>query len=302
MTSDITIKLPERKLSYEELSSELQMAMDWLGEFGIKLNASRFGQYQKCLEEIQHYFDLKDKDILLRDYTEKLRVISLEIFELLDIYDGISNFDIPGLHDKLNKYIKGPFDHQDENPVSNSNLSRNIAFELQIISLLLKKNFNLDFKTNADAELIMDDYITFIECKRLFSESQANKNIEKAHKQIIKRYETATNSNIKKRGVIALSLTKILNPETKVLFFRSTAETNTHVSELVDNFMLKYDMKWASTLAKSNIFGFLTYFACPIFIENEGMKERYHHTDLISFCKPDSEDEITFAKIFKPIA
>ena len=117
--------------------------------------------------------------------------------------------ELTAVSDKIKDCLEGPFMPSDES--SKSNKARNIQFELFLASTLWKAELQPVLGLHPDLKCRVENKWLFIECKRLFSPSpQALRdNIGKAATQI---RDNRKNASPGTRGIIAISLARILNP------------------------------------------------------------------------------------------
>jgi hypothetical protein len=132
---------------------------------------------------------------------------SLEIAELIYLYESLRDFEDPRLKSRFQSIIKGPELLQDDMTGD----SRDIQFELQIAVLLFRVKINkLQFHSQHDLVCSLHHNPLVIECKR----PRKNRTLRDAYAKAAHQIETSdlvsTNPNTK--GIVALDLTQIVVP------------------------------------------------------------------------------------------
>ncbi len=83
----------------------------------------------------------------------------------------------------------------------------------------LKAGYEVDLRTITDIEVQIGDRKLYVECKRIKSVKQLGKRISKANNQIRTRINKEISN--KNRGMIALNLTDLLNPDSRPIITKS---------------------------------------------------------------------------------
>lgn len=204
-----------------ELALDFNAAVDWVASVGFPIERGRIAEYRKILTrvadrfEVHRWDDLEDKE-----YAKQVYTVLLEIRELVSIHRGLSEAsDTADLH-TMRHFLKGPFSPTDESVKNSSNRPRNIGFELYLTALFAYAKMMPIYGTDADLCFKHNDQTFFIEAKRPMFPHSINAAIKDANKQLARRLESSE-SNIA-RGLIALDLSKIINPHHKVMPVRDT--------------------------------------------------------------------------------
>jgi len=111
------------------------------------------------------------------------------------------------LRPKVERVLIGPLLPRDED--ENSSHGRNILFELQLAAQFASAGLTPVLGEHPDLHVEVDGHRLLIECKRPASLAGARKAITKARDQLLKHLKKAP---VGSRGVIALSVTKLMNP------------------------------------------------------------------------------------------
>ncbi len=275
-------------------------AAAWLTEQGLRVEPTRIGEYKRIFGEILSLYQAgkfnEDKN---REYFPKYINIVFEVQELVYIYDGLSPLMTADLSSRFQMFLKGPTSYTDENIKTSSNVARNIAFELLVAAKLASAGLIVDFGTNADLKVILGDFVIYVECKRPQYYHQLNSNINGALSQLEKRYKSH-NSTSQPRGIMAISLTKVLNPTQDILVVKNTETLHSSTERILDDFQTEYKSKWFLPRDKRTI-GALIYFSSPTSIENENIIAHAYQIDFTNCCDPKSEDMKIIRRIAKQV-
>ena len=215
-----------------EIRDDYKEAIGWLGSIGFQIERGRLIQYEKILNNLTSNFmddgwgDLNNDDARRKQITTML----IEVRELISIYKGLSSNTYDKTLDiNVKHYIKGPFCARHENVKTSSNRPRNVGFELYLNALFLKAGFVPMYDTKADLSFLLDDTVFFLEAKRPDSIKNVSRLIDDANLQLRKRFKQSELSKI--NGIIALDLTKIINPEDKIMIVKD----KNHLRQLMYN-------------------------------------------------------------------
>ena len=212
----------------------------------------------------------------------------------MQLFWQINNSD---LSEKFKQFIKGPAHYSDENPNSSSNVARNIAFELLIAVKLASSGLTIDFGTNADLSIDHDKYKIFVECKRPQYKHQINSNIKGAFKQLKNRYKTYNGSK-DVFGFVALSVSKVINPDLDILVTPNSFLMHSYVEKLLDEFHNEHKNKYLNPGDNRSI-GMIVYFSMPVSVEEENIIAHLQLIDFTNCCDPKSDEIKLVRKIAK---
>lgn len=264
----------------EQLKDDLAGVRYWLISNKIKLENSRFEQIYNNFIEIIEYSNQKKINEYVKLYGfDTYLYSSLDAFSYIEIYRALSkqtNLPQKKLRDKLNEIIKGPFLPKDENPLISNVNSRNIFFELELASILLKKGISI---TDLDDIQFQYDFYNFhIDCKRLISRDKIEYNIKKAYNQLKGKLN---NSN--DRGIIALCLDKLPKIDDKVFPTNNPNEIQKQLNLIGDIFRNNHQSIWEKFINTKIISVFL--FIKFISILNDEKILYSWQIDLIPLCE-----------------
>lgn len=203
--------------SLSEIHDNYKAAIKWLASIGFQIERGRLQQYGKILTTLSdNYPENGWGDFENESYRIQVTTMLLEVRELVSIYKGLSaSSDANEFNNEIKHYLKGPFRVADEKPSNASNRARNIGFELYLNSIFLKAGFKPEYDTAADLSFNVGNARYFVEAKRPTTNKAIKNVITDANSQLNCRLKSSLSK--KNKGLIALDLTKIINPDDKIM-------------------------------------------------------------------------------------
>lgn len=207
--------------SFEVIRNNLEAALEFCRSIDLETDESRFAEYRERLDHLIRVVRLRRQDITLgRSVEQELReeglhyIITLtESTELSDILPFLRTCDPDVIRLKLRNVLRGPVLPTDED--ADSNLSRNILFEVNLAAKLHRAGFTPVVGEHPDIACEVDGKWLYFECKRPFSPGKISKLISKAAKQLKSHLAGRPGA----RGVIAMSLSKVMNAGDRLYTF-----------------------------------------------------------------------------------
>jgi hypothetical protein len=237
---------------FETISEQYKEALLWLEKIGIKIDNNRINSYSKFLDNLLHQYKNGNDDALDKLFPGSVNTF-YEVNAITSIYESlrkIGNKDIEGIKVKLEKTVCGPEAVTDE--TDKSNAARNYLFEVLVSSRMHNpsKGVFVDFtsKTDSAVNFLQKSYL--IECKRIQSKDQISKNVRRAAKQLEKSLRTKIGSN--NRGIIALDVSKIINPGFELFVRKNERSLQLEFNALVDSFIQSHSHIWQNILKEKN--------------------------------------------------
>ncbi|MBM9518906.1 hypothetical protein JWG39_03640 [Desulforhopalus vacuolatus] len=246
----------------KQLETNYKEACDWINSFGVNYKITRFGEYQKDVE----YFIKNKNQGSAKESVKTFMNAHLEANELIRIKTTFESFDSSQLVDTIKKMASGKRFRNS----SSTDQSRDFAFELNIASRFAKAGFLIDLKGISDVVVIIENRKLFVECKRLKSYKQLEKRVKAANVQISKRL--ANDLSPKCRGVIALNLTDILNPDAMPIIAPSLKEHQTISAKILRDFVLS-EQNALSRKRNKKCLGVFTEFSTEGFINADTVED-----------------------------
>lgn len=244
-----------------ETLSELD---DWLTSLGIPPKKDRWHGATETIAKARaqrEHIERGGKIVPIPNYVPAL----FEALEVLLVKRAFSNGRSPALKDKLSRAVGGPDSPATERPKNSG--ARNTMFELVLAA---------DWKTaGADLELGEPDIrvrfggATFaVECKRPFSAHSVRANIHDAASQLGVLLDSPEHTS--SFGVVAVSLSRVFNPETRPWSAPERKGVDTINQALIDLIERhKHEWKWNTERFHRRIAAVMFYLAVPWDIDGE---------------------------------
>lgn len=206
---------PVRRLD-DQFFDELGDILAWAADRGISLQ-SRFHIYKRNIEWLRAHDGENDRSRIYAQLASegKLNEILSTMTESIELVETIPalrrlNVDIP--KELLRRAFSGPADISREDHTSNE--ARNAMFELSVAAMAARRGLTPTLSnTNPDVSFEFEARRVKIECKRILS---VNRMIERL-REGIKQLEKSMQGTISDIGIVAISLSKLVNPGDRFL-------------------------------------------------------------------------------------
>jgi len=206
---------PVRRLD-DQFFAELGDILAWAADRGISLQ-SRFYIYKRNIEWLRAHDGEDDRP---RNYAQlasegKLNEILSTMTESIELVETIPalrrlNVDIP--KELLRRAFSGPADISREDHTSNE--ARNAMFELSVAAMAARRGLTPTLSnTNPDVSFEFEARRVKIECKRILSVDRIMERLREGTKQL----EKSVQRTISDIGIVAISLSKLVNPGDRFL-------------------------------------------------------------------------------------
>ena len=273
-------------LTYDELLTEMESAVEWLSKLGITkpnrikqhhANIRRLADAEKAgtLDQIRNAIEPEKAREILWSWVES--------FEFVDISKSLKEIDPSELLPVLKRAVEGPPDVSAEAARNSSNAARNLMFELVIAARLARAGLKPHLQ-EPDVLVDIDDWLLLIACKRPLGDAAIPENVLRAAAQLRK----ALNAHPKRQkimGVIAVSVSRILNPGDKILEVPAREALSPALSEHVGQIWERHK-KLFLTVSDPRIAGALISLSSPATIVNERRFLAVGTTHVYSFRGP----------------
>lgn len=211
--------------SYDKILQELYNVEEWLKSLNISFDGSRFAKYRKNIGMLNKYYKEGRIEEFIRLKKFKEIMFSLtESSEFSTIYQQLKDVNSKSLKDRLKIVVQGPFMINQEAPTKSSGQPRDFLFELNLIAHLKAAGFQLFFDSYSDAHCMFESKHILFECKRPQSQNSVNQNFMIAKKQLTTSLDKLSIPNSK--GIIAISISKILNKGEMFMIGKNKADLN----------------------------------------------------------------------------
>jgi len=271
---------------FTEVNKDVEKAAEWLSDMGLDFLITRIGEYRKNINLLVDLHEKGNYEEMNRLYPTLVNSL-YEANEWIKIYRGLAFLKNQSLVKKLHDFLKGPEWFIDEKTSSASNRPRNVAFELLIASSVATNGIQPDFATHSDIAFPLGRKNIFIECKRPQSLSTIEKNIKSATKQLKRRFQSAIRSNL--RGIVAIDISKVSNPDFKMLEPQNTESLDSYLTTTVTSFIDSFGYIW-NRIKHRKIIGLLVRFSGVAVIKNMNLLTYFQQWGLDPLSKRGSQD------------
>ena len=228
-------------VAFSELAASLQKVAAWLGHLGIDEPRTRLGHYRRVMQQLADAHAHGEKDALRALWPSSM-VPLFESEELVGIHQWLSGSEHDGyVRERMRIVASGPSSYTDEN-TSSGNRARNTAFELAVAARIVGGGLQLDRSVPSDVAVRVATRTVVIECKRPQSEGALERNVDDARRQLRRRYKSAKRPGCV--GVVAVDLTKILNPNHDLLRGFPVAQIGEVLGGTLEDYSREHERVW----------------------------------------------------------
>ncbi|ROZ78775.1 hypothetical protein EEB15_03540 [Ramlibacter sp. WS9] len=163
----------------DQITKELHNIIAWMTALGLPARNSRYARYEEHINKFYRPgLDLLSKKgrQFLKELTEAYR----ECIDIYLVYKCFQHVRHPNFISKLSKVVSG----NDVPDLEVAGASRNFLFELLVAARFHLAGYAIDFDDTSDVVAKRDGLVVRAECKRLASEKQLKKRINKAADQL----------------------------------------------------------------------------------------------------------------------
>jgi len=247
-----------KRLSYEKILHDLEQFLQLCSSIGLQERRGRFTQYRHEIVALMDAIKTRSLSGQDEEQLDKYRVALMEGTEVSLMLPYLQH-EPTAVSSKIKDCLKGPFKSNDEKPTSNRPL--NIQFELFLASTLWQSGFRPVPGEHPDLKCRVENKWFFFECKRLFSTSPQSfrDRIREAADQIQENRRKAPPGT---RGIIAISLERILNPSQAAIQILNEQQGRDEMDMWLSHKAAEVRDAWESLIHKK-IVGILFYAASP---------------------------------------
>lgn len=243
----LAIELPHKTLEANgrRIESEFFAACEWLSSLGLFPNGNRFSVYRKTITEFGAYERVAApvSETVLYQYLSALS----EANELLRIKQTLESSDSTDFLSRLRQITSGTAFRNGIGP----DPARDFTFELSVASRFLHAGYEVSLSGLADLTVVDRGRSIFVECKRVQSESKLLRRIDEAKSQIERRLEAAR--SIRNRGLAAVKVTDILNPNRRHVVMRDAAAVHAHSNGILNGLVESIEGTLKKKIAKRQL-------------------------------------------------
>jgi hypothetical protein len=194
-----------------------------------------------------------------------------ECLELSVAAQYLATLDATGAAKKLRLVLSGPNRVADEDAASNQ--SRNTLFEIQLAAQAWRANIPTHLGPVSDVLCEFRGKPLFIECKRPLSHKRVRRRIHEADAQLQRHLHVALTRS---RGVVAISLSKLLNPAGLVFAMRDRSEGQRVFEQHVQTMAEEFSDVW--TRLSRKVIGILFTASSTALEPESGLFLTVHHS------------------------
>jgi hypothetical protein len=163
----------------DDIMKELPKIIAWMVALGLPARNSRYARYEEHINKF--YRDrldpLSDEG---KQFFKELNQAYRECIDIYLVYKCFEHVRHPNFITTLSKVVAG----QDVPDLEVAGASRNFLFELLVAARFHLAGFTIDFDDTSDVVAKRDGQVVRAECKRLVSEKQLEKRINRAADQL----------------------------------------------------------------------------------------------------------------------
>jgi len=272
--------------TYERLTHELDHTLDFCAGLGLadEVAASRFKTYLGHIEQLMEAIR-KPKPLSehIQGDTLPYLIALIEATEFNSLLPFLKSCDPEVLRPKLRDVLRGP-----ELPITEDDASgqaRNVLFELNLAAKLWQAGLNPDLGERPDVACTVDGKLLLIECKRPVTSRSAKDAVSRARRQLlreIKKWPAGT------RGVVALSMSKIMNRGDKIFAYDTEAQGR----EALDQDLLGRAERFSGSWQKlpKDIVGVVFHVITPAVDRMRNLYVSAEHTNIHPLAREGSVD------------
>lgn len=249
--------------SYESILESYTYALKWMQKIGVNLGVGRTSNYQRILSHWAGSYRTASIE-------EGKRIFPGFVSSMLEAHDFVSVYkafkDVPAtklgsIVAKLNKAVNGPINLEHETPATAT--ARNFLFEALVAARIHApaQGASAILDAHSDTGVLFADSKIWIECKRITSKEKIEQNVRKASSQLEDVFKK--NMGSKHRGIIALDVSKILNPGDQIYMRESDAHLLQSIDQLMNDLIQNFAPVWQRVYARRDrkVIGTIVRFA-----------------------------------------
>ncbi|MGJ8619076.1 MAG: hypothetical protein ACSHWN_01990 [Methylophilaceae bacterium] len=249
--------------SYQNLANQYSKAIAWMESLGIQVDKNRVNHYKKTIEYCASSYKTattEDMNNILPDFISS--VIEIHSFiEIFSAFKDIPSNQLTKIIKKLQISVNGPLNSISEK--AKTTTARNYLFEAYVAARCHRpgRGVSCILDASSDTGIKIEDKKIWIECKRITSQNQLEKNIRDATKQLEKVMAKQTGSC--HRGVVALEISKILTTGNEILASEDDDSLIKATDAIMDSYIKENHHVWESIYKRRSkkILGMLVSFS-----------------------------------------
>lgn len=244
--------MPIASTSYAEVASSYRAALDWMGELGVELGVGRTQHYAKVIDYWKDAYKEASQQNSNKGFPDFVSS-AFEISSFIEVYQAFRDEPLSRLSEiakKLQRAVRGPIDSVDETQKSTE--ARNFIFEALMAARSHRPQYGIEAILDAESDtgFKVRSSKVWIECKRVTTQARIEENARKASRQLERVLDKKIGAG--NRAIVALDVTKIINPDGGILPRRDDAELSASVDTMMDVFISKRSSIWQRAYQSRN--------------------------------------------------
>ena len=285
-----------KRADWADVLKRLDAALDLCRALGLgdHVDKSRFLQYREHLAKLVDALEGGGQDgarAVFESDRLKSTVTITESTEMGDLEPFLQTVDPSIVTAKLVHVLGGPVLPSDEG--SNSNQPRNLLFELNLATKLWRAGFPPRLGEHPDLTIDVGEKRFLIQCKRPFSQGSARRCFRDAKAQLRRDLEGAPAGA---RGIIALSLSRLLNPGDQLLVYSSEDHAR---REIADQLVALGKEIVGPKHPGKHFVGMIGHLITAGVDESVGLRMVVQQTAVHAFSEPGSLDDAAFQSMYR---
>jgi hypothetical protein len=274
--------------SYEEVAKQLDQALAFCAALGLAdaVATSRLSTYRASIDRlIEATRGPRPNPISEQIQGDMLPYLTalIETTEFTALLPFLSSCNPDVLRAKLRDVLRGPELPSEED--ENSNQARNVLFELNLASKLWRAGLEPELGEHPDVSCVVHGKMLLIECKRPLSVRGARECVSRARRQVlaeVKRRPVGT------RGVIALSLSNVLNRGDKLFGYDHEVQGREGLHQHVREAAARFSASWQKQ--PNDIIGVIFHVITPAVDRTTNLYVSAQHMNIHPLARDGSLD------------
>jgi hypothetical protein len=240
-----------------DVIEKLDQIDQWLCERGLKKH-DRIRIHKRNLTQLADAQDDEDNFLPFFDGLpdEKRREMLWSIVEADEFVKSLDYFgdkknEIP--QELLKKALLGPADPFQED--ENSNIGRNSMFEILFGGVVASVGLHPRLGKEPDVSFEFDNRQILVQCKRVLSEAKVESRVSEAAKQL--QRDLAQSSNGTDCGLVAISLSRLMNPGNRMLIVPSVSDADNFLRLEIRNVIDRHKERFSNCIKNPKVAGIL---------------------------------------------
>ena len=253
-----------------DVIEKLDRIDQWLCERGLKKH-DRIRIHKRNLTQLADAQDDEEKFLPFFDGLpdEKRREMIWSIVEADEFVKSLDDFgdkknEIP--RELLKKALLGPADLFQEDETSN--IGRNTMFEILFGGVVASVGLHPRLGKEPDVSFEFDNCQIFVQCKRVLSEARVEERVSEAAKQL--QRDLAQSSNGTDCGLVAISLSRLINPGNRLLNVPSVSDADNVLRREIRSVIDGHKKGLLGCAKDPKVAGILLHMSTPAWIMEEG--------------------------------